>query len=345
VDFTIEVERALRVLDGAIMVLCSVGGVQSQSITVDRQMKRYDVPRIVFVNKCDRMGANPWRVIDMARDKLRLNVAAVQVPIGLEDHHAGVVCLVERKAFTFDGPRGETVVEGAVPAGMREEVEARRAELVERLSEVDDDMADLFLSEAEVSPQALHAAIRRATLALKFQPVYMGSAFKNKGVQLLLDGVQKYLPSPTDVTNRALDLSHNEARVVLPNSPTGPFVGLAFKLEEGRYGQLTYLRVYSGTIKKGDSIVNMSNGKKVRVPRLVRMHSDDMEDISAASAGDIVAIFGVDCASGDTFTDGATKVAMTSIKVSRSCPEAVQKLPRSCLEAVQKLPRSFPEAA
>ncbi|GAX73818.1 hypothetical protein CEUSTIGMA_g1269.t1 [Chlamydomonas eustigma] len=322
VDFTIEVERALRVLDGAIMVLCGVGGVQSQSITVDRQMKRYDVPRVVFINKLDRMGANPWRVINMARDKLRLNAAAVQIPMGLEEHHAGVVDLIDRKAYIFEGPKGETVTAIEVPTDFKADMEARRKELVERLSEVDDEIADLFLSEAEVPPDVLHAAVRRATLALKFQPVFMGSAFKNKGVQLLLDGVSRYLPSPTDVSNRALALDENEASFQLPCSPSGPFVGLAFKLEEGRYGQLTYLRIYSGRVKKGDYIINMSNGKKVRVPRLVRMHSDEMEDINAASAGDIVAIFGVDCASGDTFTDGTQRFAMTSIRV----PEPVMSL-------------------
>ncbi|MEW5307565.1 MAG: hypothetical protein WDW36_009953 [Sanguina aurantia] len=331
VDFTIEVERALRVLDGAILVICGVGGVQSQSITVDRQMKRYDVPRLVFVNKLDRMGANPWRCINMARDKLKLNAAAVQVPIGLEEHLQGLVSLVDRTAYFFEGRMGEEVVVGSIPEELLEEVETRRLELIERLSEVDDEIADLFLNEAAVSPEVLSAAIRRTTLALKFQPVFMGSAFKNKGVQLLLDGVSKYLPCPTDVTNTALDLKQGEAPFRLPCSPSGPFVGLAFKLEEGRYGQLTYLRVYSGTLRKGDYIVNQSTGKKVKVPRLVRMHSDEMQDINEGMAGDIVAIFGVDCASGDTFTDGDVKYAMTSIRV----PEPVMSLALTPKDASQ----------
>ncbi|GBF93929.1 elongation factor G [Raphidocelis subcapitata] len=279
VDFTIEVERALRVLDGAVLLLCGVGGVQSQSITVDRQMRRY------------------------------------QVPIGLEEFHEGVVDLVERRAFRFKGKAGLEIEEGPVPEELKGEVEARRAELIERVSEVDDELAELFLSEQPVGPGQLAAAIRRATIGNKFQPVFMGSAFKNKGVQLLLDGVSAYLPCPTEVNNTALDTSRDEAAVTVPCSPSGPFVGLAFKLEEGKYGQLTYMRVYSGTVKKGDFVVNSSNGRRVRVPRLVRVHSDELEDIAAASAGDIVALFGIECASGDTFTDGSVSLAMTSIRV------------------------------
>jgi len=323
VDFTIEVERSLRVLDGAILVLCGVGGVQSQSITVDRQMKRYNVPRLVFINKLDRMGSNPWRVIAAAREKLKLNAAAVQLPIGLEEHHKGVVDLVTRKAFVFEGPRGDKVSEVPVPEDMKSEMEAKRSELVERVSEVDDEVAELYLGEQPVTPDVLKAGIRRAVIGQKFQPVFMGSAFKNKGVQLLLDGVRDYLPAPTEVANTALDTKAGaEEPFTLPCSPSGPFVGLAFKLEEGRYGQLTYLRVYSGKIAKGDYITSTNTGKRVRVPRLVRMHSDEMEDISEASAGDIVAIFGVDCASGETFTDGSVKYAMSSIRV----PEPVLSL-------------------
>ncbi|KAF5833558.1 putative mitochondrial elongation factor [Dunaliella salina] len=326
VDFTIEVERALRVLDGAVLVLCGVGGVQSQSITVDRQMKRYNVPRLVFINKLDRMGSNPWRVIEMAREKLKLNAAAVQLPIGLEEHHKGCVDLIDRKAFIFDGARGEQVTELPVPPDLLAEVEKKRAELVERISEVDDEVAELFLNEQPIEPAVLRAAIRRATLALKFQPVLMGSAFKNKGVQLLLDSMGMYLPSPPEVTNTALDTrGDTETPLVIPCSPSGPFVGLAFKLEEGRYGQLTYVRIYSGRIRKGDFITSTNTGKRVRVPRLVRMHSDEMTDVSEAVAGDIVAIFGVDCASGETFTGGdkhAHGLAMTSIKV----PDPVMSL-------------------
>ncbi len=193
VDFTIEVERALRVLDGAVLVLCSVSGVQSQSITVDRQMKRYSVPRVAFVNKLDRTGANPWKVIDGLRTTLSLNAAAVQVPIGLEDGHEGVVDLVTLKSYVFQGEKGEEVVEGGVPEALAEEVTAKRAELVERVAEVDEGLEELFLMEEEPSEAQLKAAIRRQTIANRFVPVFMGSAFKNKGVQALLDGVVDYL--------------------------------------------------------------------------------------------------------------------------------------------------------
>ncbi|KAM7472065.1 hypothetical protein LguiA_010248 [Lonicera macranthoides] len=238
VDFTIEVERALRVLDGAILVLCSVGGVQSQSITVDRQMRRYEVPRLAFINKLDRMGADPWKVLNQARAKLRHNSAAVQVPIGLEDDFEGLVDLVQSKAYYFHGSSGEKIVTNEIPANMEALVAEKRRELIEVVSEVDDKLAEAFLSDEPITPTELEEAIRRATIAQKFIPVFMGSAFKNK------------------------------------------------------------------------------------IPRLVRMHSNEMEDIPEAHAGQIVAVFGVDCASGDTFTDGSVRYTMTSMNV----PEPVMSL-------------------
>ncbi|KAK7373216.1 hypothetical protein VNO80_06615 [Phaseolus coccineus] len=322
VDFTIEVERALRVLDGAILVLCSVGGVQSQSITVDRQMRRYDVPRLAFINKLDRMGADPWKVLNQARSKLRHHSAAIQVPIGLEEDFKGLVDLVQLKAYYFHGSSGENVVAEDVPADMEALVAEKRRELIETVSEVDDKLAEAFLGDETISAADLEEAVRRATIAQKFIPVFMGSAFKNKGVQPLLDGVLKYLPCPIEVSNYALDQTKNEDKVELPGSPDGPLVALAFKLEEGRFGQLTYLRIYEGVIRKGDFIVNVNTGKRIKVPRLVRMHSDEMEDIQEAHAGQIVAVFGVDCASGDTFTDGSVKYTMTSMNV----PEPVMSL-------------------
>ncbi|KAK8466649.1 hypothetical protein PHAVU_008G157300 [Phaseolus vulgaris] len=322
VDFTIEVERALRVLDGAILVLCSVGGVQSQSITVDRQMRRYDVPRLAFINKLDRMGADPWKVLNQARSKLRHHSAAIQVPIGLEEDFKGLIDLVQLKAYYFHGSSGEKVVAEDVPADMEAFVAEKRRELIETVSEVDDKLAEAFLGDETISAADLQEAVRRATLAQKFIPVFMGSAFKNKGVQPLLDGVLNYLPCPIEVSNYALDQTKNEDKVELPGSPDGPLVALAFKLEEGRFGQLTYLRIYEGVIRKGDFIVNVNTGKRIKVPRLVRMHSDEMEDIQEAHAGQIVAVFGVDCASGDTFTDGSVKYTMTSMNV----PEPVMSL-------------------
>ncbi|KAI3918721.1 hypothetical protein MKX01_042041 [Papaver californicum] len=322
VDFTIEVERALRVLDGAILVLCSVGGVQSQSITVDRQMRRYEVPRVAFINKLDRMGADPWKVLNQARAKLRHHSAAVQVPIGLEDDFQGLIDLVQLKTYLFQGSSGEKVTITDVPADMEALVAEKRRELIETVSEVDDQLAEAFLNDEPISSEELDAAIRRATIANKFVPVFMGSAFKNKGVQPLLDGVLNYLPCPVEVGNYALDQTKNEEKVLLSGTPAGPLVALAFKLEEGRFGQLTYLRIYEGIIRKGDFILNVNTGKKIKIPRLVRMHSNEMEDIQEAHAGQIVAVFGVDCASGDTFTDGSVKYTMTSMNV----PEPVMSL-------------------
>ena len=322
VDFTIEVERALRVLDGAVLVLCSVGGVQSQSITVDRQMRRYNVPRLCFVNKCDRAGANPWKVLAQVRDKLKLNAAAVQIPIGLEDEHEGVVDLVRMQSVVFSGANGQTLTVGEIPANLKELADEKRKVLIECVSEVDEELGDLFLMGEEPTTEQLLAAIRRATIANTFSPLFMGSAYKNRGVQLLLDGVVDYLPAPSEVQNVALDLKNEEAPVVLSNDPSKPLVSLAFKLEEGKFGQLTYLRVYQGKIDKGMTIVNTSTGKKLKVPRLVRMHSDDMEDVNSAPNGDIVALFGVECKSGDTFTDGSVNYAMTSMKV----PDPVMSL-------------------
>ncbi|MGD0837772.1 MAG: elongation factor G [Polyangia bacterium] len=323
VDFTIEVERALRVLDGAVLVLCGVAGVQSQSYTVDRQMRRYKVPRLAFINKLDRAGANAVRVTAQLKEKLGLHPIALQIQIGAEDRFEGVVDLIKMKAVYFDGDNGETVREAEIPGAMAEEAAAARVRLIEAVAEADDAIAEKYLAEEEITASDLIPAIRRTTLALKTTPVFMGSAYKNKGVQLLLDGVNAYLPNPGEVENKALDQDRSEEVVVLSSDPGKSFVGLAFKLEDGRYGQLTYMRVYQGKIAKGDFIVNCSAGqKRIKVPRLVRMHADEMEDIDSAMAGDIVALFGVDCASGDTFTDGKINYTMTSMHV----PDAVISL-------------------
>ncbi|MBN2193831.1 MAG: elongation factor G [Polyangiaceae bacterium] len=321
VDFTIEVERALRVLDGAILVLCAVAGVQSQSLTVDRQMRRYGVPRIAFVNKCDRAGANPLRVKAQLREKLQLNPVLLQLPIGLEDKFEGVVDLITMEAVRFEGASGETITKGPVPEAMRPEVVTAREEMLDALSMFSDELTEAIL-EDKVTPELIRATIRQATIGLKIAPVMMGSAFKNKAVQLLLDGVAAYLPHPGEVINRGVDLDRDEAEVALESAADKPLVMLAFKLEDGRYGQLSYLRVYQGTAARGTEITNTRTGKRHKVGRLVRMHADEMEDIDTATAGDIVAMFGIDCNSGDTFTDGAVNVAMTSMFV----PEPVISL-------------------
>jgi elongation factor G len=322
VDFTIEVERALRVLDGAILVLCSVSGVQSQSITVDRQMRRYKVPRLAFVNKMDRAGANYARVGAQLHEKLGHHEVMMQVPIGAEDRFEGIIDPIIGKAYYFDGENGEHVRMEEVPAEYAEATKKARHDIIEGVANVDDLLAEKFVHDEPISSDELKAAVRRATIALKMTPVFCGSAYKNKGVQLLLDAVGDYLPNPTEVVNEALDQKNNEAKVVLTSDPEKPFVGLAFKLEDGRYGQLTYIRIYQGHVSKGDFIFNQSNQRKVKVPRIVRMHSNEMNDVEEAYGGDIVALFGVECASGDTFTDGTVNYTMTSMFV----PDAVISL-------------------
>ena len=314
VDFTIEVERALRVLDGAILVLCGVAGVQSQSMTVDRQMRRYKVPRLAFVNKLDRSGANPFKVSDQLREKLRLNSVLMQLPIGLEADHQGVVDLVTMKAIYFDGDNGEHIRIEEIPASMLDDANAARENMLDAVSMFSDELMEAIL-EGKPTEDMIHEAIRKGVLSLELCPVFLGSAYKNRGVQLLLDAVTRYLPSPLDVENTGVDLSNDEAPIVLASDPQKPLVALAFKLDEGRYGQLTYLRVYQGTIGKGTSIINSRTKRRHKVGRLVRMHADDMEDISETEAGDIVALFGIDCASGDTFTDESVQVAMSSMHV------------------------------
>ncbi|KAJ2497574.1 Elongation factor G, mitochondrial [Coemansia sp. RSA 1972] len=315
VDFTIEVERALRVLDGAVLVLCSVSGVQSQTITVDRQMRRYDVPRISFINKMDRAGANPKRIIEQIRTKLKIPAAALQVPIGAEDAFEGVVDILSNQAIYNRGARGEDIVYGKVPENLVEAVSEAREELVAMLAEVDDEIGEMFIEDTEPTVEQLHDAVRRATIARKFTPVLMGSAIKDKGIQALLDAVVRYMPKSTEVQNTMLDIKNNEREVAVVPYSSQPFVGLAFKLEEGKYGQLTYIRVYQGRLEKGQFAYHVKSGKKVKIARLARMHSNSMEDIDSVGAGEICALFGIDCASGDTFTDGSTQYSMSTMFV------------------------------
>ena len=321
VDFTIEVERSLRVLDGTILVLCAVGGVQSQSITVDRQMNRYNVPRAAFINKCDRSGADPYRVVNQLRQKLNHNAVLMQIPIGLEGGFSGVIDLVSMRAIYFEGPYGEKIVKKAIPSHLLDEANTRREELLDAVSMFSDDLMEAVF-EDKVNEELIKKAARKGTLLRKFIPVFIGSAYKNIGIQPLLDGVAQYLPSPSEVKNLALDLDQGEKEITLSAQSDDPLVALAFKLEITPYGQLTYLRIYQGSIGKGANLVNTRNRKKIKVGRLVRMHADEMEDIPRAGAGDIVALFGVDCFSGDTFTDGRLNYTMTSIFV----PEPVISL-------------------
>jgi len=317
VDFTIEVERSLRVLDGAVLVLCAVGGVQSQSITVDLQMKRYKVPCIAFINKCDRSGANPFRVIDQLRSKLGHNALAMQIPIGLETNLEGVVDLVGMQALYFDGDNGEIIRTEEIPPELLAEAKSRRDELIDAASMFSDELTEAILEGTEITPDMIYAAVRKGTLKREITPVYMGSAYKNKAVQPMLDGVNYLLPCPSEVENVALDMENNEEPVVLENDPDKPIVALAFKLEDGKYGQLTYIRVYQGTVSKGSTIINVRSGKKVKIGRVVRMHADQMEEVEELKSGYIGALFGVECSSGDTFVSAGINLTMTSMYVPK----------------------------
>jgi elongation factor G len=321
VDFTIEVERSLRVLDGAILVLCSVGGVQSQTITVDRQLKRYKIPSIAFINKLDRVGADPVKVKNQLCDKLGHNAVLMQIPIGLEDKHEGVIDLVALKAFYFDGAQGEIVRIEEIPAELKPEAEKGRAAMLDGVSLFSDELTEAALEGRETEELIIEAA-RKGTIARELTPVFMGSAYKNKGVQPLLDAVVRYLPNPAEVENYAFDLDSNEKQIKLSSDSGADAVALAFKLEDGPYGQLTYIRIYQGTVKKGEELFNARSKQKLRVGRLIRMHADSMADIDEASSGDIAALFGVDCQSGDTLVNPGLNLAMSSIFV----PEPVISL-------------------
>ncbi len=315
VDFTVEVERSLRVLDGVILILCSVSGVQSQSITVDQQMKRYNVPCMAYINKCDRSGADPFKVIAQLKEKLGHNAVPMQIPIGLEQDHEGVIDLIKMKAYYFEGENGEKVIEKEIPGDLAEKALEVREEMLDKVSEFSDELTDAILEEKEISVELLMQSVRQGTLARKLTPVFMGSAYKNKAVQPAMDAVIDYLPSPVDIDNEAIDIDNNEETVILKSDFDSPTCALAFKLDDGQYGQLTYVRVYQGCITKGVPIVNTRTGKKIRPGRLIRMHSSEMEEVDEIPAGHIGAMFGIDCVSGDTFTDTQINYTMLSMHI------------------------------
>jgi elongation factor G len=318
VDFTVEVERALRVLDGAVMILCAVAGVQSQSITVDRQMKRYKVPRLVFINKMDRIGADPFKAIEDLREKLGHNAIAMQIPIGKEDDFEGVVDLISMKAFYNDGKKGERIFEKEIPEELLEFANEKRAEMLECVSMYNDTLMEDLLEEREVDEALIHQAVLDGVNSMELTPVYMGSAFKNKAVQPLLDSICRYLPSPiTAAPMSARDLNDEEKMIELEPDENKPLVCMAFKITDEQFGQLTHIRIYQGTIRKGMNVFNTRTGKKIRVGRLVRMHSDKRENIEDACAGDIIAMIGVDCASGDTFCSDEVKLSLESMYIAQ----------------------------
>ncbi|MBR0192255.1 MAG: elongation factor G [Thermoguttaceae bacterium] len=303
VDFTVEVERSLRVLDGAVLVLCAVGGVQPQSLTIDRQMRRYKVPRLAFINKMDRTGANPFEVMRQLHERLACNPVLMEYPIGKEQDFQGVVDLITREAIYFDGANGEKVRREPCPENLREAVEEYRGKMLESLSMFSDDILETLLSdEAEkITNEKINEVTRNATQAGLMTPVYMGTAYKNKGVQPLLDAVVEFLPAPTDTHPTALEFQEPHREIALKPDPELPTVAMAFKIVEDPYGTLVFMRIYQGSFRKGEQYYNQRTGKRERFGRIVRIHADERMEIEEAGAGEIVAIMGLDCASGDTF--------------------------------------------
>ena len=315
VDFTIEVERSLRVLDGAVLLLCAVGGVQAQSITIDRQMRRYGIPRLVFINKMDRTGADPARVVDQLQKRLGCESLPLQIPIGREAGFEGVVDLVTNEAVYFEGAHGERIRRGAIPPAMAGEAAGARQHMLEALSMFSDELMELLLSEEPVPEALVHRVIRDATLAQLITPVLMGTAYRNKGVQPLLDAVTRYLPSPLDCPTKAHSLAEPSRELLLEARPDRPAVAMAFKIVEDPHGTLTFVRIYQGTLRKGQSYYNQRTGRKERIGRLVRMHADQREEIAEAAAGDIVAVMGIDAASGDTYAEQRNTVQLRNMFV------------------------------
>ena len=315
VDFTVEVERSLRVLDSAILVLCAVGGVQAQSLTIDRQMRRYNVPRIAFINKMDRTGANPDNVVAQLREKLGCDAWPVEIPIGKESSFKGVVDLIGMKAIYFDGDNGEKLRYEEIPADLAEKAKKERAALLEALSMYSDALLEKLLAEEDVDSELIYDVMKQALQFNHFTPVFMGTAFKNKGVQPLLDAVVRLLPSPLDCQPKALEFQPPHREIDLSPDPEKPTVAMAFKIVEDPFGALTFMRVYQGTIVKGESYFNQRTGQKCRFSRIVRMHANERQEIESAGPGDIVAVVGVECASGDTFCTDKDFVTLQNMYV------------------------------
>ncbi len=320
VDFTAEVERSLRVLDGAVAVFCAVGGVEPQSETVWRQAEKYGVPRLVFVNKMDRTGADFQRVVNEIRERLAANPLMLQLPIGAEENFAGMVDLVTMKARVFDEPMGASYKEAEVPEDMQEEANELREKLFDTLSMFDDSLMEKYLEGEEISPEEIRAAIRQGTISGEFVPVVCGSAFRNKGVQLLLDAIVDYLPSPLEIPPVQAVLSDEDlelGRKPEERAPTDddPLCALTFKVMTDPYvGQLVFIRIYSGVLKSGSSVLNTITGKQERVGRLMRMHANKREEIQEAHAGDIVAALGIKQAkTGHTLCTPAHPILLESI--------------------------------
>ncbi|MDB9374498.1 elongation factor G [Nodularia sphaerocarpa] len=313
VDFTIEVERSMRVLDGVIAVFCSVGGVQPQSETVWRQADRYKVPRIAFINKMDRTGANFYRVHDQMCDRLRANAIAIQLPIGSETEFSGIVDLVRNRAYIYNNDEGTDIEETDIPAEMQEKVDEYRTKLIEAVAETSDVLMNKYFEGEELTEAEIRTALRKGTIAGKIVPVLCGSAFKNKGVQLMLDAVVDYLPAPTEVPAIQGTLPNGET-VERKADDNEPLSALAFKIMADPYGRLTFVRVYSGVLKKGSYVLNATKNKKERISRLVILKADERMDVDEMRAGDLGAALGLkDTLTGDTITDEGSPVILESL--------------------------------
>ena len=314
VDFTVEVERSMRVLDGVVAIFCAVGGVQPQSETVWRQANKYKVPRIAFVNKMDRMGANFLSVVEKMRERLGANAIPIQLPIGAEIDFLGVIDLVNMKAVTFLDDQGKEILVSEIPADMIDQANEHHTKLIEAVADADESLIEKYLEGEPISVEEIKIALRKGTIAGTLMPVLCGSAYKNKGVQQLLDGVVDYLPSPLDVQDTPginPDTGKEETR---KPSDDAPFSALAFKLATDKYGLLTFFRVYSGTLSTGQTILNVARDKKERVGRIVRMHANSREDVDAVYAGDIAAIVGLkDTKTGDTLCDDKHPIMLENI--------------------------------
>lgn len=313
VDFTIEVERSMRVLDGVIAVFCSVGGVQPQSETVWRQADRYKVPRIAFINKMDRTGANFYRVHDQMCDRLRANAIAIQLPIGSETEFRGIVDLVRKCAYIYNNDEGTDIEETDIPAEMQEKADEYRTKLIEAVAETSDVLMNKYFEGEELTEAEIRTALRKGTIAGKIVPVLCGSAFKNKGVQLMLDAVVDYLPAPTEVPAIQGTLPNGET-VERKADDNEPLSALAFKIMADPYGRLTFVRVYSGVLKKGSYVLNATKNKKERISRLVILKADERMDVDEMRAGDLGAALGLkDTLTGDTITDEGSPVILESL--------------------------------
>jgi len=344
VDFTIEVERSMRVLDGVIAVFCAVGGVQPQSETVWRQADRYKVPRMVFVNKMDRTGANFLKVYEQIKDRLKAKAAPIQLPIGAENDLKGIIDLVQNKAFIYTNDLGTDILEIEIPDDMKESAAEWRSKLMESVAELDEELIEVFLETGELSEAQLRKGIREGVVRHGLVPILCGSAFKNKGVQLMLDAVVDYLPAPVDVPPIAGILPNGEEGI-RPCDDNAPFSALAFKVMADPYGKLTFVRMYSGVLQKGSYVMNSTKDKKERISRLILLKADDREEVDELRAGDLGAVLGLkDTTTGDTLCVDSDPIILESLFIPEPVISvAVEPKTKGDMEKLSKALQSLSE--